>query len=725
MGKEALSRGDSADPTAGPFVDMKMVDKKGWKRKRPAWVDREGFAFIGAWESITEYRRFGNGCHELESAWEFGRSEAFVKDVKRLGCNCIIGNFDFSFGRVAQKDDWQKTRKLIKLCHKHGLKVGTYFRLETVFRESLVGEEREILNYVQRDPWGRVQSEKGRHYWNLLCFHHPEARRYKEEMIRMAICELKTDIIHFDGFLFGGPEPYAACRCEKCKEDFRQFLRDRYGHQPEVLKKRIGFSTIDGIEPPYTYPNLTFPRAPVTDPLWQMWIEFRCHWTAKLARHFCRFIQKLNPDVAIEVNSSVAVRENVAGFEGVDIPTVFQYTDAHWCEDAYRPEILPSGELISRIRQFKMARRFDNVLFTYMEGPDDRSVLRNMAHAAAFNAGTVASLGFVPRMPWDYRLSYDAKRKFLGWLRKNRAYYQNTESAAEIAVWRSERSQAFGSDLVATGSMRMEQLLIEERMPFSIVFDEWLEKRGPERILILPNVECVTEPEAKAIERFVKDGGRLFIGQESGLYDGWRRRYDDFIFRKMMGPKAGRDVSVKTGIFMAIGPAGMVTGHEEKREGGKVFLEKYGKGRVAYVPEIIAPSECPPLITPEGEFDVALDYTHWRVPTKKEEVLTGLRWLIGEGLRLEVAAPRGVVAEYLFQRKQKRYLAHIINFLERNDAPVVQLKMRLKPRERVRGVRIISPDPDGPPKFKWKAEKSALSVEILKLDLYAVVIIET
>jgi hypothetical protein len=347
-----------------------------------------------------------------------------------------------------------------------------------------------------------------------------------------------------------------------------------------------------------------------------------------------------------------------------------------------------------------------------------------MAHAAAFNAGTVASLGFVPRMPWDYRLSYDAKKKFMRWLRKNWEYYQDTEGAWEMAVWRSQRSQAFGSDLVATAAMRLEQLLIEERMPFSIVFDRWLEKQGPERILILPNVECVTEPEAGAIEEFVKKGGGLFIGQESGLYDGWRRRYDDFIFRKMMGPRAGRDAELKTGVFMAIGPAGMVTGHEAVREGGKVFLETYGKGRTAYVPEILAPSECPSLITPEGDFDMALDHTHWRVPTKKEDALKGLRWLIGEGLRFEVDAPRGVIAEYLFQRKHKRYLVHVINLLERDEAPVVQVRMRLAPREKVRTVRVISPDPDGPPNFEWQKEASGLFVEIHNLDLYAVVIVE-
>jgi len=711
------------DVTAAPLVDMDLIEKDGWKREKPEWVRKEGFIFVGAWESLMWDRRAGAACHNLDEVWDFAHSEEFVRDLKELGCNSLIVHFDYRFGKHSQKEDWARTKELIKLCRKYGLRVGTYFRPDLIFPEALVGEERQILKYVQRDPWGREQSVTSPHM-KLLCFHHPEVVKHFEEMISIAIRDLKADIMHFDGLIFGGREPDKACRCDKCKEDFREFLKERYRKKPDVAKKRLGFAIFDNIEPPYDYPNLTFPAGPVTDPLWQEWIEFRCFWTAKLARHFARYVHSLNPDVAVEVNYSVAVRENMAACIGNDFPTVAKYFDGLWSEDAYRPEVLPSGELISRIRQCKMARRCDAFVFTYMEGPDDRSVLRNMAHVAAFNGGTIASLGFVPRMPWDYRKQFQAKKAFVKWLRKNWQYYLDTEVVADIAVWRSERSSAFGSDLVNAAAMRMEQLLIEERIPFTIVFDEWLESCGPERILVLPNVECLTDPQAQAIERFVKNGGGLFIGQESSLYDGWRRRRDDFLLRNVMGPEASRDAEFKAGIFRAIGPAGIVTGHEEERSGGKVHLGEFGKGRVAYVPEIVNPSKQPSRITATGQFDMSLDYTNWRVPEKKDEVMMALRWLLGDGARFSVDAPRGVVAEYLFQKKERRYLVHLVNFLEKGDVPLVQVKMRLEPGEKIDGVQIISPDADGPPKIKWKTERGRLFVEILDLDLYAVLIIE-
>ena len=709
------------DITDAPMVDRMIMEKDGWKRKQPEWVKKEGFLFVGAWGSPMFMRRCGESCHELAQGWDFVHGEEFVRDVKNLGCNSVVSHFGYIFGKKAQKREWECMRTLIKNCRKYKLRVGVYFSPHWAMHESLAGEERALLNHIQRDARGNEISVGQTGNIKTLCYHHPESVKHFEKMIAMAVTDLKADFMHFDTYEFGGTEPHG-CRCERCREDFRGFLNERYRRHPEIAEQRFGFSDVSHVEPPGTYPEQIFPHGPVTEPLWQEWIEFRCFWTEKFMRHFSRYVHSLNPDVAIEMNFGVPVRENTAASSGLQLSRVAGYSDGLWSEDAYSPEILPTGELISRIRQFKICRRFDNYCLTYMLDPDQRMILRNMAHAAAFNGGTPACVGQNPRLGHDYRKFYELRRGFIRWLQRHGNYYVATGPAADIAVWRSERSSAFGSDLVDAAAMRMEQLCIEERIPFTIVFDEWLDTCGPEKILILPNVECMTAREGILLKGFVKKGGALFIGQESSLYDGWRRKRDDFLLRDIMGPDAGGDAKIEMGTYRAIEPGGMMVGLEGTRSGGSVKVARFGKGRVAYVPEIVNAAKQPSRITAQGKFDFGLDYTNWRVPEKKDEVMGALRWLTGSP-RFEVQAPRGVVAEYLFQKSQKRYLVHLINFKGPDDAPVIHVRMRLRPGETVKNIEIISPDPGGPPKFEWHHEGGGIFVEIRSLDLYAVVVI--
>jgi len=208
------------------------------------------------------------------------------------------------------------------------------------------------------------------------------------------------------------------------------------------------------------------------------------------------------------------------------------------------------------------------------------------------------------------------------------------------------------------------------------------------------------------------------------MYDGWRRRREDFLLRKVMGPDAGKDSEFISGIFHALGPAGLVTGLGQMKWGGRAYLGRYGKGRIAYVPRVVDPAGQSSRVNPDGTFNMSLDYTNWRVPEKKDEVMTALRWLLSDGPRFSVEARRGVIAEYLVQKKKKRYLVHLVNFLEKGEAPLINVRMRLKSGEKLKRVKLISPDEGGAPKFKRESRRGQLCIEIFSLDLYAVVIIE-
>jgi len=118
----------------------------------------------------------------------------------------------------------------------------------------------------------------------------------------------------------------------------------------------------------------------------------------KLVRHFSHYVHSLNPDVAIEVNFGVPVREtwrptrSTVGAGGPSIAMVY------------------GAKMLTRrkdhtVRRTDLAdpavqdcRRFDNYCLTYMLDRDERMILRNMAHTAAFNGGTLACVGQNPRL---------------------------------------------------------------------------------------------------------------------------------------------------------------------------------------------------------------------------------------------------------------------------------------------------------------------------------------
>src|SRR5205085_7668047 len=65
--------------------------------------------------------------------------------------------------------------------------------------------------------------------------------------------------------------------------------------------------------------------------------------------------------------------------------------------------------------------------------------------------------------------------------------------------------------------------LIEQRVPFRLIFDEHVADLSPYRVLILPESECLSDSQIAAIRLFVERGGGLVVIGRSGLYDQWRR----------------------------------------------------------------------------------------------------------------------------------------------------------------------------------------------------------
>ena len=713
-------KASSADEARIPFVDYGRMALPPGERQRPRWMQEEGLCFVGCWETLPWRRYCGVATTWAEEDYAFEHSEAFLDDVKKLGCNLIIIPYDCGHGEAFIEDDVQLGKAFIEMAHKKGLKVGTYFRPDAVWIETFSEAElAEMEGGFQIDSTGRFIQPFGSSARNV-CYHHPGALARFKRHIRRAIVDLKTDMLHLDGMIIGAYEGDGACRCPLCVADFRKFLVDRYGHDRELAKRRFGHPFLEKVVPPANYPLDAPPydSGPI-QPHWCEWVAFRCTWTSRTLAEVAALTKELNPEVAININNAAtAVRENAALLMGTDVVGV-GYADAQWSEDAYGPRLHDNGLLIQRVRQCKLCRAAGTVVLTYMHEQEARPLRQNLAHVAAFNDGAIGCIGFPPHMNFSnrYNVHFDVNCDFMRWFNQHRPYFRDTRSAAQIALWRPRENMALSSKLSYAAAMRLEQLLIETCRGFDIVFDESPAVLARYDLVVVPNVECMSLDQIEGLVAWVERGGSLLVGQDSAMFDLWHRRRIENPWAALFGTASAKNVAADA---VAANFAGIFVAADTKRASEGLTRASYGKGRAVYAPLVVDPSAQPSMTTVHGGLNLSLDYTNWVVPEHADEFNRAIDWLMNGREVFAVSAERGLLAEFLSQSESGRKLVHLVNLRpepQRNCRVDIHL-------EKAQEINVLSPPTDVPPQWQIKRGADGTQVTFDLLDTYAVVVIQ-
>ena len=172
--------------------------------------------------------------------------------------------------------------------------------------------------------------------------------------------------------------------------------------------------------------------------------------------------KSLNPEVAIEINPGGIDGQNRPWTSAVDHARILKFTECFWSEEDDMPAYLPDGRLISKIRTYKLARTYKNVLLTYTA---DNSVA--LAEGLAFNQ-TPGFVGSNPLQPETLR--------YIDFYRKHQGMYLGSEDITPVAVFRSYASLTYNNASTQLSAILIEQALIQSRIPFALIFDEHLRK---------------------------------------------------------------------------------------------------------------------------------------------------------------------------------------------------------------------------------------------------------
>ena len=590
--------------------------------KGAKWIRNGLITAGGLHEPYIFVLRRGGESLAARKIHDWNQSEALIRELKDQGVEVFHTHFYKGFGMAAEMPEMLETKRAAEIAHRYGMKVDTYLQWNTMMYEAFFAEEARAKDWIQRDvsglpillTYGYQQSFRYR-----PCFSNAEYLAYLKKLVRFAVEEVKTDFIHFDNFDLN-PEP-DSCHSPSCVNGFRNYLKAKY--TPEKLRRRFGFENVDHVNPPqWNRDNPPAKMAIIFDPAIQEWIDFRCQVMADALRQMSEYAKSLNPEVAIEINPHGITGGNRAWMNAIDHCRLLTSTDAYVTEEQNFAEYFPEdGRLVSKIRSYKLARAYDNVLMT--QSPSEVAT----AEKLAFNQ-TIGTAGSAPLPRWmlDYIAFY----------KKHRDLFVGTRDLATVGVLRSYPSITYHNVRAQLSAILVEQALIQSRIPFHLIFDEPLPDLSKLKVLILPDSECLSDDQIAKIRSFVENGGALIATGQAGLYDEWRR------LRVEPGLK---------GLAEGQPPA---SAYEEdvgalNISSGLPVRKLIGEGRVVYFPGI--PFDGP---LPQMEPYFTIDNRFWKRPANWQELIGEIRWAANAEMPVEISGPEFLAANLVGQPEKRR-----------------------------------------------------------------------
>jgi hypothetical protein len=631
---------------------------------RAKWLEQGLIDAGGSHESYQFVVRRGGQRLDAREQLEEAQSEETLCRLKTEGVEVFHTHLYKGFGMAAEKEEMEETKRVAAMAHRLGLKVDTYIQWDTMMYETFFAEEPRAQNWIQRDANGRpilLRYGYQQSFRYRPCFANQEYLNYLKKIVRYAVEEVKTDFIHFDNFDLS-PEP-ESCHDSTCTLGFRTYLKQKYS--PQQRAERFGFENVDYVNPPeWNASNPPGAMKVIFDPVIQEWIDYRCQIMADALRQMSLYARSMNPEVAIEVNPHGITGGNRAWEAAIDHSRILKWTDAFWTETDPKPGYT-DGRLLSRIRSYKLARQYRNVLLTYIAGDPIA-----MAESLAFNQ-TLGFAGSGPLMP--------ETKHYITFYRRNRDLYTGTRDMATVAVLRSYPSITYDQPRVQLSTILVEQTLIQARIPFDLIFDEHLSNLAKYHVLVLPDTECLSDSQLESIRKFVTVGGGLVATGQSGLYDQWRR------------------LRIEPGLHGMIDSQAPARAYEERvaaaTAAGKPVRGEYKEGRVVYLPSVDFDG---PL--PEFRNFFAVDDRFWKTPKNAAALTDAVRWAARDRLPVEVAGPGYLVANLVEQSENRRLMLHLVNYNSRKEASLdpIQATFRLPDGRIVKQATFYSPDSAAP-----------------------------
>jgi len=681
---EALAAEPMAQATgmgAGPATNQagqtrweRSAQRKREQTRGVVWTTHEPIDFL--------LRR---GEHEADLAAQYATMLSPENIQRMADAGVKWGRLFFykGFGLEYERSAMEQSKKAAEQMHRLGMKVSLYMG-GTMFVETLYRELPQAKGWEQRDQWDRPVPYGAQTYRHYACPNEPAYREYLKRVIRVGVEEFHVDEFAFDNIMLQA-EP-KSCHCPRCVAAFHAMLKRRYPTKEAALR-RFGLPDTDWLSL-HEWGTEAEPESvtDLNDPVLQEWVRFRCESLARYANDLYDSVKALDPKVAVLFNIKGVYSFNRYWTNAVYQPLYAGKVDLMAFDTGGYDEHIDAttGALVSQIRSYKMARRLE----TGCEDAFNNDV-RASVHMAFGYQKPVAGMAAAPMGSGAFNVFTPAMEFFREY---NDRYYTGVDNVADVAVLRTWASMAYSVSAAYVPTTLLEQVLIQYKVPWDLLFEEQIDRIGKYGAVILAGQECLSDAQVAALLAYVRGGGTLMLAGNTGQFNEWR---------------------------------------ETRRANPLLPARSEGKGRVVVIPEIVrgdktaraAGANEDPEPGATAQRGVHMNPPQWVLPKNAEEIYKVVVAAVPTGLSLTAEAPLTTVMEIQKRAASQETIAHFINFESKKRVGPFAVTVKKQFPASVKAVLCFSPEKDEPVKLEFAEAGGVVKFTVPEMGTYAMVVV--
>jgi hypothetical protein len=634
-------------------------------------------------EPIDFLLRRGDHEAEIEEHYATMLSPENIQRMADAGVKWGRLFFYKGFGLEYERPAMEQAKKAADQMHRLGMKVSLYMG-GTMFTETLYRELPEAKGWEQTDQWDRPVPYGAQTYRHYACPNEPKYREYLKRVIKVGVDEFKVDEFAFDNIMLQA-EPHS-CKCARCIAAFHAMLKRRYPTKEAALR-RFGVPDTDWLTA-HDWGSETEPEGvtALSDPVLQEWVRFRCESLARYANDLYDGVKALDPKVAVLFNIKGVYSFNRYWTNAVYQPLFTGKIDLMAFDTGGYDEHIDAstGALVSQIRSYKMARRLET-------GCEDAFAndVRAAVHMSFGYQKPVAGLAAAPMGSGAFNTFTPMMEFFREY---NDRYYTGVDNVADVAVLRTWASMAYSVSAAYVPTTLVEQVLIQYKVPWDLLFEEQMDRLGKYAAVIVVGQECLSNAQVEALLAYVRSGGTLVVAGNSGAFDEWR---------------------------------------ETRRTNALLPARSEGKGRVVVIPEVVradkvtksAGTSEDPEPGAAAQRGVHMNPPQWVLPKNAEEIYKAVVAGVPAGLSITTQAPLTTVMELQRRDETQEMIAHFINFESKKRVGAFAVSVKKQFPAAVKSVMCFSVERDEPVKLEFAEAGGMVKFTVPEMGVYAMVVV--